>query len=101
MRIPSALRYFLSLGTLLSPGIAEASSITNLDSIPYDLQATIGGKDQTISIAPGEIWQSDARPIYVYIKGHRTELDAQARYTIWKGGTFAIQDMGAINRKSR
>lgn len=71
---------------------AHAVRITNLDTIPYDLEVQLGGDDyRIISIEPNATWESFARPIYVKRGKNAMALEEDGEYAIWKGGALTIQ----------
>lgn len=94
------IRHVLLPLLLLAAYSARADiTITNLDSIPYDLKMEIGGAEQLVAVEPNETWSTAAWPVYVYVKNRRMALEADGGYAIWKGGSIAKQTRGAIGRK--
>jgi hypothetical protein len=71
-----------------------AASITNLDSIPYDLHVKIGSVVQEIHIDPGRTWNSDAYGTYVRYNNNWMELNFDSNYAIRAGGKLSEQSQG-------
>ncbi len=87
-----------ALCTIFCSGSATAASITNLDSIPYDLRIRNNNKEESISIDPNKTWRTEAYNPEVLNGKRWMVLEGDSDYAIWKGGTLTKQRRGVKMR---
>ncbi len=94
---PKHLSY-ISAMLVFYAAAAHATRITNLDTIPYDLKVSEAGEEKMIAIEPNQTLESTAFPLRVFYRKKWNELDHDADFAIWKGGTLTRQKLGPQGR---
>ena len=93
----------LGLSIVCISGAANATLITNLDSVPHTLLIDDHGAQSKVTIPPNGHIRRLSNRMLVEVDGVRGQVDIRDgdEYVIWKGGQLSIQKVGRIRRSVR